>query len=196
MKKLSSTTKGKIHPSSSPPPPNISDHLSLLPATTLTLAVALPPQDRQVLAYLISFSGYLSNNFSGHHIGRPKRNQPPEFECSCFGCYMSYWVRWDSSPNREIIHEILDAYEDGLLQKKKNYYYNNVKNRKERRKRNSNSNSSSVDTERKGEKKLVEVSFQGDVEEMRGEEEIEKSGSSVRKIVRFLGERVWGVWGI
>lgn len=109
---------------------------------------------------------------------------------------MSYWVRWDSSPNREIIHEILDAYEDGLLQKKKNYYYNNVKNRKERRKRNSNSNSSSVDTERKGEKKLVEVSFQGDVEEMRGEEEIEKSGSSVRKIVRFLGERVWGVWGI
>lgn len=196
MKKL--CTKGKIHPSS--PPANISDHLSLLPPTILTLAVALPPQDRQVLAYLISCSGYSSNNFSGHHKGRPKRDvsaggdHPPEFACSCFRCYMSYWVRWDNSPNREIIHEILDAYEEGLLQNKN---YNYVKNRKGRRKRNSNSNPS-ADAERKGElkeNKLVEVSFQGDVEEMRGEEELGK-GSSVRKIVSFLGERVWGVWGI
>ncbi|KAI8000804.1 hypothetical protein LOK49_LG09G01439 [Camellia lanceoleosa] len=44
---------------------------------------------------------------------------------------MSYWVRWDSSPNRQTIHEIIDAFEDGLAQSKKD------KNRKERRKRGS-----------------------------------------------------------
>lgn len=201
MKKL--YTKGKIHPS----PPPISDHLALLPATILTLAVALSPQDREVLAYLISCSGN-SNNSSGHHKsnsvngrGGSGGDQTAQFNCNCFRCYMSYWVRWDTSPNREVIHEIIDAYEDGHYigtLDQKNY---NVKSKKERRKRNSNSKGNSGNEKKENEMKenitnSGEMSFNGEIEE-RGEElygEVEKG--SVRKIVSFLGERIWGVWGI
>ncbi|KAF8391616.1 hypothetical protein HHK36_023922 [Tetracentron sinense] len=128
MKKL--YRKGKVHPS----PPLISDHLAFLPATILTLTVTLSPEDREVLAYLISCSGS-SGSFPGDRRNTQKSksvggvgDHPPMFRCNCFRCYMSYWVRWDSSPNRQVIHEIIDAFEDGLLQKK------NTKNRKERRK--------------------------------------------------------------
>ncbi|KAK8659491.1 hypothetical protein V6N13_029691 [Hibiscus sabdariffa] len=37
---------------------------------------------------------------------------PPVFDCDCFECYTSYWIRWDSSPNREIIHQIIEAFDD------------------------------------------------------------------------------------
>ncbi|KAA8524769.1 hypothetical protein F0562_011192 [Nyssa sinensis] len=122
MKKLYS--KGKVHPSL----PAISDPLSLLPATILTLTVALSPEDKQVLAYLISCSGS-SNSYSSHGKTTHKSgvsggggggsvgDHPPQFHCNCFRCYISYWVRWDTSPNRQLIHEILDAYEEGLFQK-------------------------------------------------------------------------------
>ncbi|KAK2977950.1 hypothetical protein RJ640_014230 [Escallonia rubra] len=38
-------------------------------------------------------------------------HKPPVFDCECFDCYTSYWFRWDSSPNRELIHQ---AFEDNL----------------------------------------------------------------------------------
>ncbi|PIA38152.1 hypothetical protein AQUCO_02800062v1 [Aquilegia coerulea] len=137
MKKL--YKKGKVHPS----PPLISDHLAFLPATILTLTVALSPQDREVLAYLLlscstspttNFS--TSNNKKNSHKNINKNNSngvgrehPPLFYCNCFRCYTSYWVRWDSSPNRQLIHDIIDAFEDELSQKKKK---NNKKERKKK----------------------------------------------------------------
>lgn len=110
-------------------------------------------------------------------------------------------MRWDTSPKREVIHEIIDAYEDGHYigtLDQKNY---NVKSKKQRRKRNSKGN---FGDEKKLENEMeenitnsAEMSFNGEIEE-RGEEllygEVEKG--SVRKIVSFLGERIWGVWGI
>ncbi|KAL0669619.1 hypothetical protein Bca4012_032323 [Brassica carinata] len=33
--------------------------------------------------------------------------------------YRIYWIRWDSSPNRKLIHEIIDAFEDSLAMKKR-----------------------------------------------------------------------------
>ena len=36
------------------------------------------------------------------------------FECDCFDCYTSYWFKWDSSPNRELIHQAIEAFEDHL----------------------------------------------------------------------------------
>ncbi|KAK1271072.1 hypothetical protein QJS04_geneDACA012611 [Acorus gramineus] len=36
------------------------------------------------------------------------------FDCGCFGCYMSYWCRWDSSPDRELIHRVIEAFEEHL----------------------------------------------------------------------------------
>ncbi|KAK1353649.1 Carboxylesterase [Heracleum sosnowskyi] len=182
--------KKKIYPSTPP----ISDHLSLLPATILTLTVALSPEDRQVLAYLISCSANL-NNLNGHHKTRAKTkvlDHAPEFECSCFGCYMSYWVRWNNSPNREVIHEIIDAYEDGLLKKKGGGSSSNgLKNKKGKRR--GNYNISPGESEEKGilkESNQAELTFQG--EEVGN---LEKE-SSVKKIVSFLGGRIWNVWGI
>ncbi|KAK3038915.1 hypothetical protein RJ639_027543 [Escallonia herrerae] len=202
MKKLYS--KGKIHPS---PNPAITNQLSLLPAAILTLTAALSTEDKQVLAYLISCSGGTSNsNFSGHLDTTPKSggtgsgsggDHPPQLECSCFRCYMSFWVRWDASPNRQLIHEIIDAYEDGLeTQKKKS-----LKTKKEKRKR----VRIVPDVGQKpgsNEPSLVQDAHQGigggagEVAgvEQGGEVGVEKG--SVRKLVSFLGERIWGVWGI
>jgi hypothetical protein len=33
--------------------------------------------------------------------------------CGCCGCYKSFWARWDASPNRHLIHRIIDAVEEG-----------------------------------------------------------------------------------
>ncbi|MBA0596403.1 hypothetical protein Gorai_013224, partial [Gossypium raimondii] len=41
-------------------------------------------------------------------------HKPPVFDCDCFDCYTSYWFRWDSSPNLELIHQIIEAFEDHL----------------------------------------------------------------------------------
>ncbi|XP_010556117.1 PREDICTED: uncharacterized protein LOC104825487 [Tarenaya hassleriana] len=42
-------------------------------------------------------------------------HKPPEFDCECFDCYTSYWFRWDSSSNRELIHHVIEAFEDHLI---------------------------------------------------------------------------------
>ncbi|KAJ4952301.1 hypothetical protein NE237_029133 [Protea cynaroides] len=117
MKKL--YKKGKVHPSL----PVVSDH----PATLLTVTVAFSPGDREVLAYLISCT---DNSSDGSRNGQKQKivaqktvagsgsggDHPALFNCNCFRCYMSYWVQWDSSPNRQIIHDILDGFEDRLIQ--------------------------------------------------------------------------------
>ncbi|XP_038999681.1 uncharacterized protein LOC120125243 [Hibiscus syriacus] len=137
MKKL--YPRGTVHPS----PPITTDHLSFLPATILTLAASLSPEDREVLAYLISCFNNDVGNRSTHGKSSQKypakrsislssgsdHDHPPLFTCDCFRCYMSYWVRWDSSPNRQLIHEIIDAFEDGLAQSKKK---NSKKDRKKK----------------------------------------------------------------
>ncbi|RXH97722.1 hypothetical protein DVH24_010047 [Malus domestica] len=50
--------------------------------------------------------------------------------------YMSFWARWDASSNRQLIHEILEAYEERLVEKKRS---RNSKVKKERRKANKGS---------------------------------------------------------
>lgn len=109
---------------------------------------------------------------------------------------MGYWVKWDTSPNRELIHQILDEYEDGLLNKKKK-----LKLKKERRKRGSNlvGGELKCDSGDSGELKSVEVSEKGDEEVVVKGEEICEVGfekGAVRKVVSFIGERIWGVWGV
>ncbi|XP_042517890.1 uncharacterized protein LOC122091783 [Macadamia integrifolia] len=126
--------KRKVHPS----PPAVSDHLAFLPATLLTLTVTLSPEEKEVLAYLISCTGNSTDvrrntQKTAAVAGRGGGDHPSSFNCNCFRCYMSYWVRWDSSPNRQLIHEILDAFEDGLLQHQR--ANSNYKNKRERKKR-------------------------------------------------------------
>ncbi|XP_062161347.1 uncharacterized protein LOC133868462 [Alnus glutinosa] len=204
MKKL--YRRGTVHPS----PPIISDHLSFLPATILTLTAALSPEDREVLAYLLSCSNS-SVNFNGRRrttttTTTTTTNQrgtgadhPPQFNCNCFRCYTSYWVRWDSSPNRQAIHEIIDAYEAELMAQSKK-----GKGRKERRKRGCNNelgelkrSEASSGKDESGESGELggessnsgHESFGGGGD---GEEGLDKG--SVRRLVSFIGERIWGVW--
>ncbi|KAK7838305.1 hypothetical protein CFP56_019975 [Quercus suber] len=41
------------------------------------------------------------------------------FECDCFDCYISYWFKWDSLPNRELIHQAIEAFKDHLAHSEK-----------------------------------------------------------------------------
>ncbi|KAG7555079.1 hypothetical protein ISN44_As11g012640 [Arabidopsis suecica] len=131
--------KGKVYPS--PPPPSSSssssaNHLNeddddslsvlkLLPATILVLVSVLSAEEREVLAYLITRGTTISdrgNSSSKNNKTKKKSNnkstknhKPPVFDCECFDCYTNYWFRWDSSPNRELIHEIIEAFENHHL---------------------------------------------------------------------------------
>ncbi|XP_022994256.1 uncharacterized protein LOC111490045 [Cucurbita maxima] len=180
--------RGTVHPS-----PPISDHLSFLPAAILTLAAALTSEDREVLAYLISSA---DKNYSGHRgkssqqkltttpSAKVGSDHPPSFSCGCFRCYTRYWVRWDSSPNREVIHEIIEAYEEKLAETK-----TGKKNKKERKKRNEGIESEGRLIEEKG--RLTESEAAGDGGGGGGGEEAAEKGA-VRKIVKFIGETIWG----
>ncbi|KAG2318853.1 hypothetical protein Bca4012_054943 [Brassica carinata] len=132
--------KGKVHPSPPPPPPpplpsfpsssskedNCLSVLKLLPAVILLLVSSLSPDDKQVLAYLITRSSKTTTTTtttsgrrnSSRSSSKSKKagthQKAPVFDCECFDCYTSYWLRWDSSPNRELIHQIIEAYEDHL----------------------------------------------------------------------------------
>ncbi|KAF8118150.1 hypothetical protein N665_0006s0143 [Sinapis alba] len=112
--------KGKVYPT----PPSSSSHylnedeslsvLRLLPETILVLVSVLSTEDREVLAYLITRGNY--GRTSKKKNNKPSRNhKPPVFDCECFDCYTNYWLRWDSSPNRELIHQIIEAFENHHL---------------------------------------------------------------------------------
>ncbi|KZV38921.1 hypothetical protein F511_37714 [Dorcoceras hygrometricum] len=213
MKKL--YRRGTVHPT----PPAVSDQvLAFLPADIMTLTTALSLEEREVLAYLISCS---SANFSNTHhkkttpasAGSSKgsaADHPPNFNCYCFRCYMSYWVKWDSSPNRQLIHEIIDAFEDTLLSDRKK-----EKNKKERRKGKSIKRDvipELQDTKKSSDPSLSDqdINFPysnseaendttgsggGFLEEDKNEEEEVAEKGSVRRFVSFLGDKIWGAWG-
>ncbi|CAA7022636.1 unnamed protein product [Microthlaspi erraticum] len=183
MKKL--CRKGTVHPSPASKP---DDHfLSLLPVAILSLVAALSAEDREVLAYLISNSGVgFKKNKANNEDDRDHHS--PLFLCDCFSCYTSYWVRWDSSPNRKLIHEIIDAFEDSLEMKKK---------KKDRRKR---SGKGSVRVNSVGPSRLSELGSSsselvGGDSVRCGGEETEKEKGSVGKFVSFIGQKISGVWG-
>ncbi|XP_022877933.1 uncharacterized protein LOC111395935 [Olea europaea var. sylvestris] len=211
----------KIHPT----PPFSDRLLSFLPATILTLTVALSPDDKEVLAYLISCPS--STNFSNNHRKATQKtatytstasaaitssdgakvdaDHPSSFNCYCFRCYMSYWAKWDSSPNHQLIHEVIDAFEESLLMQNKK-----DKSKKERRKGKGvrGSGQSSEELKKSG-SSLIKNNFEesnsasestsaggetggGEAEEDDVEEEFENG--SVRKFVSSLGEKIWGIW--
>lgn len=136
---------------------------------------------------------------------------------------MSYWVRWDSSPNHQLIHEIIDAFEEWLAQTNKG---GGGSSRKEKiQKKNKRGGGSSNNKSKRSE--LVKVSSPcngsaepelvlgetetsvnssgsggfggggggGDVVEGGGGVEDDEEKGSVRRFVSFIGERIWGAWG-
>ncbi|XP_076884264.1 uncharacterized protein LOC143533326 [Bidens hawaiensis] len=224
MRKLYNHNKGKIHPSP-PPTTTNTDHLSLLPLAIATLAASLSPGDKEVLAYLLSCSLTTTTNnnnttgvksFSGDT--KPTTgaggSHPPRFNCYCFSCYTSYWVRWDGSVNRQLIHEIIDAYEDGLINNNNNNNHNNSnkkngKNKKDRKKNKVSTAPNSphappcvVEEVSHAPPQVEENMVKNDDDEGDGDGQdglivaTSSEKGSVRKFVSFIGERIWGVWGI
>ncbi|KAL1560045.1 hypothetical protein AAHA92_10311 [Salvia divinorum] len=193
MKKL--YKKSTVHPT----PSVVSEQLlSFLPAAILTLTAALSPADREVLAYLISCSSVNFSTTQRQKTPAPGDDHAACFNCNCFRCYMSYWAKWDSSPNRQLIHEVIDAFEESLLKENRK-----EKSKKERRKdksvklpilnqpKNSDPNLTALD-----DFCFVAEVGGGDREEEEiviTEEEFDKG--SVRRFVSFLGDRIWRVWG-
>ncbi|KAK2973430.1 hypothetical protein RJ640_007931 [Escallonia rubra] len=116
--------KGKVHPSPSsssaqpPSPPNADAFsvMNLLPAAILALVSILSLQDREVLAYMITKSMKSTNpaTVSDEKKKSGMPHKPSVFDCECFDCYTSYWFRWDSSPNHELIQQAIEAFEDHL----------------------------------------------------------------------------------
>ncbi|KAA8533339.1 hypothetical protein F0562_033128 [Nyssa sinensis] len=118
--------KGKVYPSlpsSSSMSPSFANRdalsvLKLLPAAILALASVLSIEDREVLAYMITRSMKSANPSSMIEEKKNKKksntHKPPVFDCECFDCYTSYWFRWDTSPNRELINQAIEAFEEHL----------------------------------------------------------------------------------
>ncbi|XWS69289.1 hypothetical protein CRYUN_Cryun04dG0166400 [Craigia yunnanensis] len=133
--------KSKVYSSSTSSSSSGEDYLSilkLLPAAILALASVLSLEDREVLAYMITRSlkttittnsSLISQDYSSKKRSSKKQppnaaklaqkssvssHKPPIFDCDCFGCYTSYWFRWDSSPKRELIHQVIEAFDDHL----------------------------------------------------------------------------------
>ncbi|KAK1381628.1 ATP-dependent tryptophan/phenylalanine/tyrosine adenylase [Heracleum sosnowskyi] len=113
--------KGKVHPSpsSSPQPPSddIFSVLKILPAAILLVVSVLSPQEREVLAFMVTRSlkssdpSFPTNKKTHSHDSQHKT---AAFDCDCFNCYTSYWCKWDSSSNRELIHQAIEAFEEHL----------------------------------------------------------------------------------
>ncbi|OWM89788.1 uncharacterized protein LOC116200576 [Punica granatum] len=121
-----------------PPPPAAAEGkyvlpvLNLLPSAVLALALVLSLEDQEVLAYMITHfmktpaaaAATTSASATDTPTGKKKAfrkpagggvaHRPPIFHCDCFDCYTAYWLRWDSSPGRELIHQAIEAFEDHL----------------------------------------------------------------------------------
>ncbi|CAO2823607.1 unnamed protein product [Amaranthus hypochondriacus] len=214
MKKL--YHKGQIHPS---PSSCNQFSLSYLPAAILTLTATLSSDDKQILSYLLSCSSSTpfdfnpSKKYSKKHLNTINKPHPPSFSCYCFSCYTNFWVCWDSSPNRQLIHEIIDAFEDDLVSQRKK-----KQGLSKREKRKNNGKGLKLDINGDNHDK-INVNPNGfckvndDVNGFNGSDRVnaelgrvdsvdevdeigEKQGSNVRKIVCFIGEKIWGsVWG-
>ncbi|CAH9141840.1 unnamed protein product [Cuscuta epithymum] len=114
MKRKKPHSKTTVHPT-----PPLTDKLAFLPDSVISMAGALSDDEQEALAYIISRPSGNNNRTTAAADGGA--DHPPSFDCHCFNCYMSYWARWDSSPNRHLIHQAIDAYEDDLqIKKEKN----------------------------------------------------------------------------
>lgn len=114
--------KGKIHPSpaATSSPGSVSGDaikvLRLLPAAILALTAVMRNEDKEVLAYLMTRSMSGSVAAAGEERRRCSSGgaHRPALDCGCFECYTSFWSRWDCSPNRELIHQVIEAFEEHL----------------------------------------------------------------------------------
>uniref|UniRef100_A0ACD5YZU8 Uncharacterized protein n=1 Tax=Avena sativa TaxID=4498 RepID=A0ACD5YZU8_AVESA len=230
MKKLYQGKGRRVHPA---PPPAPDAALALLPAALLALAATLTAEEQEVLAYLLSGIGTGGSGPAGGRRSSKRQGGPhqPEMGCGCFGCYKSYWARWDASPNRHLIHRIIEAVEEGTAggapaggasgATRRGGHRRRRRGRGGGRDLDSSPASGAVEADAGllhqvccasdgGEDRDYEgdeddgadsVYGGGDGEEeeaMTDDSDCASSGnaekSAVGKLVRFIGEKVWGAW--
>ncbi|KAF3334502.1 hypothetical protein FCM35_KLT21106 [Carex littledalei] len=125
--------KGKVHPSPGPSASSVSGDvtspLKLLPADIQALTAGLGEKDKEVLAYLITRS------MKCHVAPRAAASHRPMIGCGCFECYKSFWSRWNSSPDKGIIDQAIDAFEEHLAGVEKEKNDKNDKNGKKKNKK-------------------------------------------------------------
>lgn len=219
MKKLYQGKGRRVHPA---PPPAPDAALALLPAALLALAATLTAEEQEVLAYLLSGIGSGGAGAAGGGRRSSRRhNGPhqPEMGCGCFGCYKSYWARWDASPNRHLIHRIIDAVEEGTGCGPAE---GATRRGHRRRRRGRSGHALDAGATDAAEPDACRVDLQGccasdggedgdyeadeddgadsvyggDGEEAMTDDSDCAAGekSTVGKLVRFIGEKVWGAW--
>ncbi|PKA50639.1 hypothetical protein AXF42_Ash017978 [Apostasia shenzhenica] len=196
MKKLYNGKGKRVHPSPTPASPY--DLLAALPAAVFALAAALSPEEREVLAYLLS--GGSQEKIAGKKQpitpNHPRwQTHPPELNCGCFSCYKSFWARWDASPNRHLIHQILDAVEEPIDPKPL------PGDRRHRRRRSRRKDFAEEESPAAVDAEEMRVLAEDDGNDVGFEEGIVRSGdadgdcrSPMRRLVKFIGETVWGAW--
>ncbi|XP_073002770.1 uncharacterized protein [Typha latifolia] len=203
MRKLYNGKGRRIHPT---PPAPVSAQ-AMLPAAVMALAAALTAEEQEVLSYLLSCGG------GGYRGRRRHAAHVPELGCACFTCYKSFWARWDASPNRHVIHQIIDAVEEGIQEKERRHEVRGGRRRRRRRSRSSAAGAEAeAEAEAEEERKVLSMMDGGHVaddDDDGGDDDdydddddddddccMDEDGdkSTVRKLVSFIGERVWGVW--
>ncbi|KAH7670278.1 hypothetical protein IHE45_10G015300 [Dioscorea alata] len=136
--------KGKIHPSpaaTSSPGSTSGDAikvLRLLPAAILALTAVMRNEDKEVLAYLMTRSMSGSVAAAGEERRRCRTSSSggahrPALDCGCFQCYTSFWSRWDCSPNRELIHQVIEAFEEHLASSERDVVRHRRRDRAEKK---------------------------------------------------------------
>ncbi|KAM7270252.1 hypothetical protein ACFE04_029466 [Oxalis oulophora] len=179
--------KGSIHPSVSV----VIDHLSYLPAAIFAMVATLCLEDKEILAYLLKDPTPTPTNSNSNKAKKTypcrktcsnkndKHSHAPSFCCQCFPCYMNYWVRWDASPNRQVIHDIILKFEDWVAENSKK----KAMTKKEKRK--IKYSTTKIESEL-GKGKLASTMES----KTSGGNGVEKG--LVRRFLNFIGERVMG----
>ncbi|XP_042409585.1 uncharacterized protein LOC121998652 [Zingiber officinale] len=177
MKKPSNSVAARgVHPA-----PQL-DRLAALPSAVLALAVALSAEEQEVLGYLLSSGGEWPR----------QREHLPELGCRCFGCYKSFWARWDASPNRKLIHRIIDAVEEGIEWQEQER--GRVRRNRRRRTKGANLEATSTAEEDKSAPEATHFPDNDDGDDRASNSTINGSKSSARGLMSFIGENFWRVW--
>ncbi|GMN27947.1 hypothetical protein TIFTF001_001865 [Ficus carica] len=197
MKKL--YKRGKVHPSLTA---SIDDYLAFLPCAILSLTTPLSGEEKRVLAYLISWSNNKNTlKKDSYFSSKNGKDQPHAFNCDCFECYTNVWARWNSSPNRRLINDVIEAYEEELTKK------NKAKSGKMKRNQRKKNNVSRVCDEPENEisdlglvKEENKVEESADLRENNGGEEedgeVEIEKGTCRRLFNFIGEKISGFWNM
>ncbi|CAL9066081.1 uncharacterized protein LOC135604808 [Musa acuminata AAA Group] len=212
MKQLDNGKGRRVHPTPLTGAAATRDLLAALPATVLALAATLTAAEQEVLAYLLSGGG----GGGTWRERRRRRAHPPELGCGCFGCYKSFWARWDASPNRHVIHRIIDIVEESSEARELDRGSGSRRRRRSGRGGRKDAGLAAEVAAAGVEESLGVVGMgfsrldggrladdDGEDGDDDGEEVNVGSNSnnnanggcnSVRRFMSFIGERVWGAW--